>query len=266
MNKSNVFWGVILVVAGTLFLLDNYGVISVSLNIVWPIFLIVLGAFILLGRNWVGDEASDLKEISIPLGAAKEAHVVIEHGAGRILISGAAKGGNLMEGKFYSVDVKSDLLSGKAELRISSTIDFSPEWIFPWNWGGARRQWDFGLNPDIPIDLDIDSGASQVKLNMSDLKVRSLDIDAGASSVEVTLPKNAGYTDANIDAGASSIKVTIPQGVAARIRAEAGLGSVHVDQARFPRTGKGYESADYASAANKVDLRIEVGASSVNIH
>ncbi len=260
MNKSNVFWGTILIIAGTLFLLDNFGIISVKIGLLWPIFLIVLGVFILIGRNWMGDDAGELKEISVPLGDAKEARVRVEHGAGSIRVSGAAKSENLLEGKFYSLDLKSDLRNGKAEVRLHSTTDFNPSWIFPWNWGGARRQWNFSLNPNIPLDLDVDSGASEVKLDLSTLKVRSLDLDTGASSVEITMPENAGYTDAKIDAGASSINVTVPKGVAARIRVESGLGAVNVDQTRFPRAGKGYESSDYATAANKVDLRVEVGA------
>lgn len=266
MNKSNVFWGAILVIAGTLFLLDNFGIVSVNLSLLWPIFLIVLGAFILLGRNWVSADAGDLKEVSVPLGGATEAHVRVEHGAGSIRLSGAAKSENLLEGKFYSLDLKSDLKNGKAEVRLHSPNDFNPERIFPWNWGGARRQWKFSLNPNVPIDLDIDSGASEVKLDLSALKVRSLDLDTGASSVEITMPEKAGHTTAKIDAGASSINISFPKGVAAHIRVESGLGAVSVDQTRFPRASKGYESADYATAANKVDLRVEVGASSVNIH
>ena len=55
-------------------------------------------------------------------------------------------------------------------------------------------------------------------------------------------------------------------GAAARIQtAGSGLSELSVDQSRFPRNGDLYESADYANAPNRVDLRIEVGLANVVI-
>jgi hypothetical protein len=79
------------------------------------------------------------------------------------------------------------------------------------------------------------------------------------------MPKKAGHTKAEISGGAASFEVTIPKGVAAKIRVDSGLGSVVVDEERFPRAGKGYQSANYDSAANTVDLRLEAGVSSIKI-
>jgi hypothetical protein len=53
--------------------------------------------------------------------------------------------------------------------------------------------------------------------------------------------------------------------VAADIRVESGLADINIDQTRFPRTGKHYISPDYETAANKIDLRLETGVSSVKI-
>jgi hypothetical protein len=43
------------------------------------------------------------------------------------------------------------------------------------------------------------------------------------------------------------------------------LSEISVDQNRFPRTGNGYQSADYDTAANKVDILIETGVGSVKV-
>ncbi len=53
----------------------------------------------------------------------------------------------------------------------------------------------------------------------------------------------------------------MPGGVAARVRAHGGAADISVDGSRFPRTSGGvYQSPDYDSAANKVDLEAEIGA------
>jgi hypothetical protein len=61
------------------------------------------------------------------------------------------------------------------------------------------------------------------------------------------------------------VVVRVPSGVAARIRASGGLADIRVDRDRFPRAGGVYQSADYDTAANKVDIDVEAGVGSVNI-
>ena len=50
-----------------------------------------------------------------------------------------------------------------------------------------------------------------------------------------------------------------------RIDGNVVLGSIQVDEARFPRFGGDYQSADYGSAANRVDLAINGGVGSVRV-
>ena len=49
-DSSTIFWGVILVVMGGLFLLRNFGVIDFGWTIrqYWPVILIVIGLFIVV--------------------------------------------------------------------------------------------------------------------------------------------------------------------------------------------------------------------------
>jgi hypothetical protein len=49
------------------------------------------------------------------------------------------------------------------------------------------------------------------------------------------------------------------------VRVPTGLGEIEVDRRRFPGGGGQFESKDFAIAANKVDLSVEVGAASVEI-
>jgi hypothetical protein len=58
--------------------------------------------------------------------------------------------------------------------------------------------------------------------------------------------------------------VIVPQGVAARIRIDTGVSDVKVDS-RFPRVGNVYQSPDYESAANAVDMDIDAGAAQIAV-
>ena len=79
------------------------------------------------------------------------------------------------------------------------------------------------------------------------------------------LPLAAGASDVRAEAGAASLTFIVPTGVAARIRSKMALGSNQVDEARFPRMGDGYQSTDYATAENRVDLDIQGGVGSVRV-
>jgi hypothetical protein len=103
-------------------------------------------------------------------------------------------------------------------------------------------------------------------VDLGDLTVTDLSIETGASATWLTLPANAGHSKAEISCGAGSVQVTVPPGVAARIRTASTLGGISVDRKRFPRVGRRlYESPDYETAANKVDLDIDVSIGSIAV-
>ncbi len=63
----------------------------------------------------------------------------------------------------------------------------------------------------------------------------------------------------------ASLILEVPQGVAARIVTRVALGSRQIDEGRFPRVGDLYQSLDYATCANRVDIDVEGGVGSVRV-
>ena len=118
------------------------------------------------------------------------------------------------------------------------------------------------VNPTVPTDLEIESGAAEMTLNLERLRIPNLSIETGASKTRVILPAQ-GVTMAQIEGGAASFEFVIPPNVAAQIVVEDGPNHVQIDQQRFPRNGSEYRSANFASATDRVTLRIDVGASHV---
>ncbi len=113
--------------------------------------------------------------------------------------------------------------------------------------------------------LKCETGASKSVLDLRDLKVSELKLETGASATEVTLPANAGYTRVKVQAGAARVDIRVPGGVAARVKASGALASVNVDETRFPGFDNRYQSPDYETAANKVDIDVETGVGAVTI-
>lgn len=267
MRRSNLFWGGILLLVGALLLLNNLGILNVNIwSLIWPVFLIALGLWILWGVA-VGPRSVEAEEVAIPLEGAGRARVRIRHGVGRLHINAGAGPDELATGTFgggldYRVRRDGDRLD--VEMRVPS--DGFPHFVMPWMWGpGGALDWSFGLNSEIPLSLDLETGASDTRLDLADLRVTDLRLKTGASATDLTLPANAGHTRVEIGAGAASVNIRVPSGVAARIRVKGGLAGITVDQSRFPRVGDTHQSADYDTALNKVDVDIETGVGSIDV-
>jgi hypothetical protein len=136
---------------------------------------------------------------------------------------------------------------------------------FPFFGGHAQIDWDVALNASVPTALKLDLGANKSIIDLSDMTITNLDLDTGASDTRLTLPARGRFA-ADLDLGAASLEVTIPEGLSARIHASVAAGDLKVNESRFPRSGRYYQSADYDTAVNAVELSIDAGAASVKIN
>jgi hypothetical protein len=269
MRSGRLFWAVVLIVLGFLFLAGNLGLLSMNVwRLFWPAFLVLLGVWFLVGSSMKGSAGMEMEEGSVDLGTAQSASVTVKHGAGRLSLSGSAEAGKLVSGSFANgLDARVKDSGGRLQVVLQPHSRAFPDVFFPGAWvSGGGLAWDFSLTKAIPLDLVFEIGAVDAHLDLTELNVKDLVVKTGASSTEIKLPGAAGSTRFKVEAGAASLDITVPQGVAARIEAEAGLASVKVDEGRFPKGNGIYQSPEYESAENKVDIRIETGMASIEIH
>jgi hypothetical protein len=258
-----MFWGAILILIGIVFLLDNLGLFgNISVwNLIWPLVLILVGARILYGT--VFRRAPETEHSSVPLEGAQRARIKVQHGAGRLNVRTGGGMGVLAEGDFAGgVNVSSQREGNGLSVRMSV-----PENLFPFDWiPGGSLDWSFGLSPEIPIALEFETGAGEARLDLRELKISDVHLKSGASSTVIDLPTNAGFTRVRVEAGAASVEINVPSAVAAHIRSKGGLSSLQVDTNRFSSIGSNeYQSPDFATAENKVEMDIEMGVGSVRI-
>ncbi len=209
----------------------------------------LIGAF--LPRGHGATEA-----LVLSLDGAVDADVRIKFGAGE-LTTHAAEPGHLIDGTFEGGVTHRVHGSGRVELSQDTTYGLP--------WVDRRSRWDVGLTAEVPLDLRVEGGASRASLDLADLRVRSLQLQTGASDTRVRLPRAAGVTTVKAESGAASLTFEIPAGVAARIRNRMALGSTQIDESRFPRVGDIYQSIDYGTADNRVDMDIQGGVGSLKV-
>ncbi len=264
MRRGSMIWGIIILVAGILFLLDNLGLLPVNAwKVVFPAALIILGLWFLVGPALFGKELP-VEQVSVPLDDVAEAEIKFRHGAGELVVSAGEISGQLLNGSFGGGVEHRVRQEGKS-CRVKLSAPSDNFWMMPFSHGGKGLTWDVRLSKEIALKLDFKTGASDNRLDLTDLIVTDLRLETGASRCEITLPAQAGFSRVSISAGAASIKINVPQGVAVHMKAETGLSGVNVDTHRFIQTGNIYESPDYASAANKVDIQVEAGVGSIEI-
>ena len=273
MRRGSYFWGIVLVLLGGLLLAQNMGLIPPNVNvwsIFWALILVALGVSLLL-RNRApelvnsGSYARQGEAVRLPLGSARRANVRFHHGAGELRVDANAAPDELLSGTFVG-GLEHQERQNDDELVVDLRVPAnSIPMVGPFDSSDALN-WTVGLNPNVPLALNLEVGASRNLLNLRDLQVKELHLQTGASATEIDMPARAGETRAVLRSGAASVVVRIPEGVSAQIRARGGLSSTNVNTLRFPQVGDGdYRSPDYDMAANRVDLDVETGLGEIRI-
>ncbi len=295
-GRSSLFGPIVLIGLGIMLLLGNLDVINLNfwelLFRFWPIFLVAAGLDILLGRRANGGALIALMlllgvvfgaiwlgyvETTVPFGAVRgESVVQTLDGASLAEVTIASSVSQMRLAAGQGVETLLDgtiALHPNEELEREFTVDAgtahytlesgSRSLILPSFGRSNDGMWDLHLNRLIPTDLTVSTGVGSATLNLQALTLKGLKVDAGVGKVEITLP-DTGNFKAEINGGVGGIVIKVPATIAMRIEASTGLGSVRVD-GDYIREGNIYQSANYATALNRVDLTVTGGIGSLTV-
>lgn len=262
MRRNFIFWGIILVVFGGIFVWDGFDLLPGNpLEYLWLLFLIILGSWIVISSFWK-PYRGESKTISVGTQGAQRAKIQIAHGAGHLTInSGAEKGNLLTYSSQRTIHKEIKLLYDFLDVRLSPDSE-----IIPLAGLSESLNWDIKLCEEIPLSLIMETGASQTTADLSKLNITDLKLSTGASTTSITLPSIPEHAKVSINAGIAAINIQIPTNVAARIRVKDGLSSLSINKDRFVRLDDNtYQSHDFTQHANRTDIRIEAGLGSITI-
>ncbi|MBZ0294075.1 MAG: DUF5668 domain-containing protein [Anaerolineae bacterium] len=261
----SLFWPIILIGVGVVWLLGNLGIVSAA-NIavlfrLWPLILIVIGLDLLFGRQspmlgaLIGVGALVLiivlmlagpslglapslditvDEYSEPLGDAQSARVDLNMSVGEATVYALDDSTALLDAEVAHVGDVVLVSSGESEKVVSLSqrdedVNFGVNWISSWIGNQQELYWNVGLNKNVLLNLKINSGVGSNQLDLSELQLTALNVSAGVGALNITLPAMPDSYDAAVNAGTGEIRVTIPDGAALRLDINGGVGEVTLD-------------------------------------
>ncbi|TET70604.1 MAG: hypothetical protein E3J56_07705 [Candidatus Aminicenantes bacterium] len=209
-------------------------------------------------------EVGELKEEThtIQLGEAESVELELNMGAGELRLQGG--GGELMEGTFlYNVDRwKPEIDYYVSGNRGILNIRQGKKSGIPV--GKTRNKWDINLNNDVPLDIEINFGAGEGKLDFRGLTLSSLDIDMGVGDLTVDLSgEQRQNLDVSIDGGVGSGTLYLPENIGVRVHVDGGIGSISAKG--MNKDGKVYTNDAYGKTDVSIDIKIEAGIGSIDL-
>lgn len=315
MGVKRVFEGLTLVTVGGILLANTTGVLpwSVWLTILllWPLLVVSLGIDI-LGRALnspalrvlaslvvigglvygalagagrvqmpafgIAGTSNRAFSLSEPIGAATMGRAEVSAGLASVKVrAGGTEVTAQGETPFGAPEFRITRSGGAADVRIASPSGGGTV-VVP---GSPRSFLDARLPGDLLWErIRVDSGLSEVSVDVVGLPVRELDVNTGLSNTTITFGEATapGYTavpypsemTARVSGGLSAFTLRVPPRLGVEIVADNGLGSVHVPSGWTRVAGDGpfqgtWRSDGYDTSTSKLRVEVKTGLSSVDV-
>lgn len=264
----SLFWPIILIAIGVIWLLGNMGVIS-SANLIvllrlWPLILIVVGLDLLFGRRSPGigaligigtvvvlvalmlvgpsiglgapnlDVQTD--NYSEPRGDATSARVELDLSVGKTTIQALTDSPNLFTAEVSHVGTMEFTAEGQTDKTIRLRQDTTGTDFF----GGVgflsalfdpqqELSWNVGLSPNVPIALTIHAGAGDSNFDLRQVDLSALDVNVGVGKINLDLPATETSYNASLNGGVGEVAITIADNAALNLSIDGGVGSFTID-------------------------------------
>jgi hypothetical protein len=246
----SVFWPLILIGAGVIWLLYSFGVFSGSnlavVGLVWPVFVIGIGVDLIVGHRsllagaivgvitlatvivlmsvgpglgWVGSSDLKTETFSTPVGEATQAQIELG-----------------LSGYTTSIHALPSATGADRQLLLANvthrgTIDFSAEGTTTktvhlsssngWQWwqrigNDTQTPWDIGIGRDVPLSLVVLASSGSSTIDLTGLRLRRLEVDASSGDSQVVLPAgdslSATLPEVDLESSSGRMEVQAPDG------------------------------------------------------
>jgi hypothetical protein len=199
---------------------------------------------------------------TVDLDSSESVQVNLNMGAGELRVTDGSQ--KLMRADFsYNVPdwkpkVRYEHAAGRGTLSVEQPSSHQA------HLGNNKYQWDLQLNNKVPMDLKVNFGAGDARLDVGSLTLRSVEIDMGVGKLQLDLHgKPKQDYEVRVNGGVGEATIRLPNDVGIWAEASGGIGAINVRGLR--KEGSHWESD--ALGKSKVKIRVEVhgGIGSVNL-
>lgn len=304
MKSKDIFWGVLLVGIGLMFLLRNFDVISFDWHVfrsLWPVLIIILGVALLPVNSFIRVilamiiVAGSIIFVTVQVPESKHFfrfqdkfswdwndesdqdtwnQQVLTEGSNpdlthAVLEIDAAAGE-------YSIETTNEYL-----LKFENTGNLGKYKLVTEEAGNStilrlkmeERKFtkvnksnnvNIYLNPTPTWDISLDAGAASINFDLKDFKIDKVDIDGGAADINLILGDLNENTNVRINTGAASVFVEVPESSGCEIYSSTVLSSKTFEGFQYEGDNF-YRTENFNEAAKKITLRIDAAVSSLKV-
>ncbi|UWG97992.1 DUF5668 domain-containing protein [Dehalobacter sp. DCM] len=300
--KKNLTLGIVIILIGVIWLLGNLDIFSFSyvniffraLGQLWPLILIGIGISILIKEKpliklivWIiiilsvmaygiygynannryqGDDAGDrlprhTKTIMKDTGT-KEGQLRLPYGAGDFSITSTDQGLLNFETNY---DLKYDYrLENDSKMAVVDFTTANDNFITDYDFD--KLYCKLALNTDVVWDMDIDLGAAQGSLDLTEIPVSHLDLGTGAADIDLYLGKQNKFTDVTIESGASDLDIHVPKDAGLKITLKSALTDNNLSDLGLIKDGDTYISPGFQTQSVQIVCDISMGVGSIKFY
>lgn len=257
-NTGKFFLGLLILIIGICYLGESFGVITINVGYIfqhfWSILLIFLGlsmlsqgsramtvlgllisAIVLIGLFYIATNDSAFSELkrlekieveALPL--ATKAHIRIDSQAAALKIEGDPVSANrLLTGTFQSAEMNlktTSSLVDQTQNILLNTRDQNGQ--FGWQYFGKNiGNFYLKLNEKFPMELEINSAAADINLDLTNVLTTLVVIKSAASNIMISLGRLEPKMNINIESKASAVTLRVPPEVGIDLKFSASISS-----------------------------------------
>ncbi len=255
----SLFWPVVLIGGGLIWLLINLGVLQpgslITLFRLWPLLLILLGVDLIIGRrspvlsagiglatvalgiallfaippeSLPGNPGVRSGEFSEPVDGAERAVVELDLSQWRTTVEALPAGSDsLIEADLdYVGDIVFEATGSETRtVTLAEHGDLLMPGLIDW----AAYGWEIGLSREVPLELTVSGGSGSSQLDLSDLLITGLAYDGGSGRADIILPATGDQYEAAVSGGSGSVTIDIAGGAEVALTTDSGSGSFTIN-------------------------------------
>jgi hypothetical protein len=201
---------------------------------------------------------------TIMLDGASTGSVRITMGAGELSVHGGAPDTALMEATVFSK-------SAEWQPELEESVNGSQKSVFMTEKGHKGKEWfavhspntwEILLNDRLPLNLEVNVGAGDSRLDLGSLNLASLIVNNGAGDTEIDLGRyRGGRFNAEIHNGVGDLTVRLPKSSNSRIAVHSGVGDV--TSTGFEQRDEYYITPGYNPSLPVNDILLKQGVGSI---